>query len=298
MKNKVRIKYLTSKGWDKRWVALKKMLVEAGVDFEVETLISPAEEFEKNLNQVRTEDLDAIGFGYEYYSLVPKLLAQTTQEAIKAGVCSCLIKEKGGWWPRDCISEAFVRAISHEVKELDLNSRAFVAGAGGLGRLVAEALVKLGFKGITLTDQNEEKGRELLANLQKSLFQVDFRFIEHRHITTLAGVHSIAVNTTELVLENELLDELYFFNFLKAGGVVVDMTLVPTETPLIDEAKVWGARFLSGDCVTAYLDAFMVEKLCDFKLDIGRYREALKALADQESFDKTPFLKRFRDRGG
>jgi shikimate 5-dehydrogenase len=249
---------ITDRPWAQRWDVAKKLLGEAGVELNAEICEASKDNFESILKEKLASSAQLILFGPGFHSLAVKCLAQSTQMALLSGICSCLVKEKDGWWPRDYIAESMVRAISYEIKELDISSRALVAGVGGLGRFVVEALVKLGFEGITLTDQDVELGKESLEQLKRSMFQVDFRFISHQHITTLAGVHSIAINTTPLVLENELLDELYFFNFLKSGGVVADLILTPPETPLIDEAKLWGARFLSHpklhpNCVVEYL---------------------------------------------
>ena len=68
-----------------------------------------------------------------------------------------------------------------------------------------------------------------------------------------------------------------FFNFLKSQGAVVDLTLVPSQTPLILEAKQWGARaFVRRFFVAAACNILMIEKLTGKKLDPAKYLERLR----------------------
>jgi shikimate 5-dehydrogenase len=295
---KLKIIEITDIPWEQRWKALtEEAQTQLGVQITAETKIAQKENFLEILKQVLESDADIFCVSDNFSVDVLSLVQQTTHQATMAGACDFFVKEKGGWWPRVLLTESFMRTISHNLGQLDLDSYALVIGGTGFSKLVVGALVKLGYSKINIAEQSAEIGNALISEMSKRYYQVQFEFIPFQTVTTLPGVHSLVVNTSHLTLENVLLDELYFFNFLKSGGAVVDLNIIPPVTPLIEEARIWGARHLSGDYVLAQLDAQLLDQRLAKKMDIEKYRMALRANADAVPFDISPFLKRFRDRG-
>lgn len=297
MAAQVKLIHLTDKPWENRWAALiDAVRKNFGAELTATIKTTSLETLASDFQEVLRGDYDICRVSDSLSVEILKHLPQTTAETNHVGACGFLLKEKQMWWPRPLLAEAFTRCLSQDIHKLDLSSSALVAGASGSGKMIISSLVKQGFMKINLADRIETTGREMIAEMKKKYFQVAFEYIPFETITTLPGVHSLIVNTTPLVLENELLDELYFFNFLKTGGIVVDLTLLPPETPLLSEAKQWGARHLSGDYVVAHRDILMMESAKLGRLPFEEYRLALRSLAEAVPFDPGPFLKRFRDR--
>ncbi|MDZ4677882.1 MAG: hypothetical protein SGI74_10285 [Oligoflexia bacterium] len=289
---------ITDKPWEQRWKAFSETCsAECGVSIIAEIKTATKENFSEILGEVLVSDADIFCVSDLFSVEVLAKVKQTTHQATMAGACDFFIKEKGGWWPRVILMEAFSRTVSLNIGLLDLDASALIVGGTGTAKLIVGALTKIGFRKINIALESEAEGNALIAEMRKQYYQIKFEFIPFQTITTLPGVHSLVVNTTPLTIENALLDELYFFNFLKAGGVVVDVNLIPTVTPLIEESKIWGARHLSGDYISAQSDAYLLSQILDKKIDIEKYRTQLRANADAVPFDINPFLKRFRDRG-
>ena len=289
---------LTNQPWEHRWKALAESLQsELNINFEAEIKDVTAESLGDAVREVVNSKADVCRISDNFNSFALPELVQTTQEALTAGVCPLLIREKGQWWPRPLMEEAFKTCLTENFAQLDIASNALIAGSGPAGRQVIAAISKIGYSVINITDQDIQSSQKLVDAMKKRFFQIKFKVIPFQEITTLPGVHSLVVNTTPLILENELLDELYFFNFLKSQGAVVDLTLVPSHTPLMLEAEQWGARHLSGDFVAADCDVYMIEKLTGKKISKSKYREALRKNVDAAPFDAGPFLNRFRERG-
>jgi shikimate 5-dehydrogenase len=290
--------YFSEKPWADRWSVLKQILKEKfNVDLNAEIQQTDSEKFAGVLAEAMKTDAEIIRASDSLAPLVPRNIQVTTHEANFIGASGLLLREKGQWWTRPVLDEAFTRTISENVGQIDINSAALVAGAGGAARAVVSSLARMGFPTVNISDMSADAALELVFEMKRKYFKVHFTAIPYEQITTLPGIHSVMINTTWLAYENVLLDELYFFNFLKPGGVVVDLTLIPWKTPLISEAEKWGARHLSGDYFTAERDALMISKLRGIKIPVGEYRERLRALIDTVPFDSSPYLKRFRDRG-
>lgn len=298
MGKSLKIIELTCHSWDRRWTALTEICrVDFGIDLSVEVRVVHPGNLKEGIEEVLRSEAAACRISDDISVEIGPYLPRVTQKALFAGACPFLVRDKNEWWPRPLLEEAFIHCMTENFGQLDLDSFALVAGSGGGAKTVIAAIATLGYSTINVSDKIQDKAIQLVTEMKKKFFQINFQAVPFQAITTLPGVHSLVVNTTPLSLENDLLDELYFFNFLKSGGAVIDLTLIPSETPLIIEAKQWGARHLSGDYVFAERDALMIERLTGKKIQISKYRELLRKDVDAAPFDASPFLQRFRERG-
>ncbi|MEQ1879281.1 MAG: hypothetical protein ABL958_21780, partial [Bdellovibrionia bacterium] len=103
------------------------------------------------------------------------------------------------------------------------------------------------------------------------------------------GMHSLVVNTTPLVENNEIVRELQFYNFMKEGGAVIDMIMVPPVTPLLEEAEQIGAKIVRGFEIAAEVDAVWVKKAFGISIDLNAYSTALGQKMAEVPIDLTPF---------
>jgi shikimate 5-dehydrogenase len=200
----------------------------------------------------------------------------------------CLIFDQGEWWARSMLSEGLVRELA-SMKKLDISETAMIVGAGASCRAVIAALLKVGFKKFNITEKFEERGRLLMKDLKETYFGVDFRFTPQSSITQLPGVHSVVINTTPFTPNNDLLHELYYCNFLKPEGIVIDLTMIPFETPLIKAALQVGARVVHGCEVSTLVDAYWVKSSMKISLNHHDYEAKLKAACVQAPFDLSGF---------
>lgn len=292
----VKLLDLSQSPWDLRWNALKEILKKQNLELVTESVPSNLENLKSNYEKAVEEDYDILILDESLCDEIFKHVHFKTQETIHLGASNIFVKKDKKLWPTLFFEEALVQAVTTSFHELDLSAPALVAGAGAYSRFVVAALSKIGFKEISITDIDYQKCKKLCADLGNKFFNVKFKPYEFTAVNTLPGESSILINTTPLSLENKLLDELYFFNFLKSHGCVVDLTFVPPVTPLLSEAQTWGARLLSGDRIFALSDIFMFESLMKIKVPEEEYCRALSAQAASVNVDLAPYLKRFMDR--
>jgi len=294
---KITLFELTSLKWDQRWTALKEALIPHKIDLDFQFVeVSEKTQLESEFKRVMNLKPDIFIITNDWASEIMPLITHTNQEADLFGAADLFLKTDGVMWPRTLSDEAFIRSFTSHFKQIDLMAPALIAGIGPLTRFVVPALAHIGIKKISIADSDEEQGIKLIEQFKKKFFNIKFEFVKFETITTLPGVYALLVNTTALNLENHLLDELYFFNFLKNDGAVVDLTLIPPLTPLLTEAQEWGARLMSGETYYSQHDCLMIEKVTGIKLDEAKYCAALRTLANNVSFDLQPYLKRFLDR--
>lgn len=288
---------LTEKPWDARWKALSQFLLKHDVSLQTAIIEATPESLGEAVKNVLGSDAQLCRLSPRLSSFVFGHIPQKMEKSAKVGAADLLKKDKGGWWPQSCLVETFLKVLSQRIGLLDLTAPALVIGVDGAARQIVGALARTGFARVNVVEASAEAGPAFVREMKSQYFQVALEHIPFESITTLPGIHSLVVNTLPLEFENELLDEIYFFNFLRESGVVVDFNLIPSATPMIEEAKQLGARHLSGDFIAAEQDLHMIELALGRKFPVEEYRVALRAEADAVPYDIAPFLKRFRDRG-
>ena len=289
---------LTEAPWTERWQALaNELLSKHKIILKSEIRPTLKDNLRTKLEEVVASNCDICVVSQSLSQYVSENLSQVTHQSLQGGATDILIREQGGWWPRPTLEEAFLRSLSKYIGQIDFSSSALVFGTDGYSMMIVSALAKLGFSKINITDTSAQLGERAVSEMKRKYFKAEFNFIPVAEITTLPGIHSLFVNCVPLTIEEESTDELYFFNFMKSKGVVVDLNLVPSQTPLICEATQWGARHLSGEMILAVRDGLALERVLHKSFSVDPYTSALKSSVDAVPFDVSLILKRFRERG-
>lgn len=211
-------------------------------------------------------------------------------EKIKA-IDGLHLTPKNEYWPEILFKDALIEYLTIKVKNLDVSQKVFVVGACGMARAVIAALIKLGYSKINITSDNESGAEELIQDFKNIFFHVEFEFTKKNDVTILPGIHGIVVNTFSVLESDMALNEIYYFNFLKKGGLVVDLIDVPTDSPFTKIAKDIGAEVIAGYEFLAYYDLKWVEMITGQKLELEPYQALLKTNLEQVSYDKNKIQK-------
>jgi hypothetical protein len=215
-------------------------------------------------------------------------------DTLKA-IDSLMYHNDRGYWPEVFLKDAISEYLTLKVKNLDVSQRAFIVGSCGVARAAISALVKLGFSNINITAESDEEALALTKDFKEMYFNVQFDCTKRKDVTILPGAHGIVINTLSILDSNNFPTEIYYFNFLKKGGLAVDLVDVPPETPFTKIAKDIGAQFLSGFELMGYFDLKWVEKATGQKLELAPYLTLLKTKLEQVSYDKTKVEKILAD---
>lgn len=271
-----------------RYDTLSRFLNDNGVNNAVEYVECEQDQFSEVIDECRLKyDLIRIGSPHGV-SVFDKFDAQSS-EMMRLRSADCAIKEKGRW---RLMSSNYIglRRILHEVGSgLDIESSILVVGAGAGARVACSAFISAGFKKVNITNKFPEQAFQLIEELQSIYFGITFEFIPEERLVLLPGTNNVLVNTTPLIPSNDLLNELYYFNFLKSPGMVFDFTLIPIDTPLVLEGDAIGVRSVRGFEVSSWGDIAWVESAFGKKLDREEYCESLKAAAAAVEFNLEPF---------
>ena len=265
-----------------RYETLSRFMIENQFQNEVHFLTTNSDDFSKNLNEV-LKNFDGVRIGRGCGEMV--LSSIHTQAALvqKIKAADAVVKANGTWWLRANAVDGFFRILNQVGEKLDLESHVLVVGVGAAARVAVTSLFMLGFKNFSISNIDVGKATEAVKDLQKSHMGAHFKIVAKDRLISLPGLYGVLVNTTPLVAENPMLAELYYFNFFKTGGVAIDFSISPIETPLLRAAKDVGALCIYGYQISAITDMIWAEQVAGRAFAENVYLDLLReALDDSE----------------
>lgn len=261
---------------------LSQFLNEAGFENKVEFIETTPAGFEDALIKC-LEKYDAVRVGRGLGHFVVKQFNNVSAVVNNLQSADTLVHMSDKWWLRSSLFHGMQRCFGQVGNRFDIQSSALVVGAGPAARIACAVLIQVGFKRINISNKFVDQAKELIADLKKRFFDIEFNLIPKEQLITLAGVNGVLVNTTPNTPENDILTELFYLNFLKRPGVVLDFELSPSPTPLIAEAQEVGAHVVSGCELVSWSDQVWVEWCLSDQFDRLSYLKLLEKHFSQEN---------------
>jgi shikimate 5-dehydrogenase len=222
-----------------------KHLSDAGVpNSYIETKVD-VDKILESLEQAKTT-CQMIRIGPPYKSQLVDTIKQIDLETRMIGSVDTFLKDSNNkWWPKSIFYYGLTEVFINQQRSIHQDHQALIVGAGAAARAVAAVIAKMGYTKINLTSRYDEQGFLLLRQLKKIFFDIEFKYIPKDRLVLLPGTNNLVVNTTPFIPTNDLLVELYYLNFLRADGVLVDLTVVPHNTYLIQSGQQVGIKLVS-----------------------------------------------------
>lgn len=275
-----------------RFELLSKMMKEKGIAQDLACHEYPTTEFASQLLQAlknENKNLKCVRVSYPYGREILKPFTQLSRDVRRVQAADLILPTEQGWWLENTLAKGFNKCLAQMGNKLDISRPVFVAGSGLAASTAVDGLIKMGVKKIGFTGPNPEKFGSWLKHLQREYFDVQFEVTAPEKIIELHGTFGTLVNATPLVPGNQLVRELYFFNFLTSPALVVDFNLIPLESPLIAEARAIEIQTIDGFEIAASTDAVFLDLVFQVALDINSYRNQLQEIVRAIPFDPLPF---------
>lgn len=280
--------YLSAQPSKERFEALSEYLNQQGHENTLELIETDESRFLDDLKRVKQE-FDQIRLGSP---VVEKLFEDGMDFPSELGLlktADALLKEPDGrWWPRSFLREIFASRLN-ELAHVDVREAALIVGSGVSARAITGALIQLGYSRINFAEKFKQRVDPFVEVLGKNFFGHEILAIPPSMMTTIPGIHSIIVNTSPFIASNDLLMEMYYLNFLTHGGLVVDCTLFPVETPLLKAATKLKMQIIHGFELAALTDIQWAQNCLKTQLDGKHYGEFLKTRMENVPFDMSLF---------
>jgi hypothetical protein len=276
-----------------RYEVLQKFLVQNNIPNEFQFI----EADESNLSDKIQEAQKSNFFIRFEPGLWEMVSAHVVQNKIDLGtlkaIDALLLGVEKTYWPEIIFKAALIEYLTSTIKNLDVSQKALVIGADGLARATISSLVKMGFSNINITNDDLEVTKKLVDDFKEMYFHVKFEVTNRKDVTILPGVHGLVVSTYSVLENSEFLGEICYFNFLKKGGLVIDMVDFPLESPFLRIAEDIGAKVIHGFDIFSYYDLVWVQKVSGKVLDFNSYATLVKDHLQGVPYDKSKLQKIF-----
>lgn len=238
---------------------ISNLLTKHGFENTVEYLSPTPDEFDIVLEEAKkTYNFIRIGAPFGEQAAQDDVLS-TAMTLTLQSVDSMVYIDKN-WWPRCFLEKYFDHVIAEFVQNVDFHSRVLIIGVGAAARALVLPLIRSGFKKISFTDKYFERGQNLVWQLNKKIFNVDFEFIKREDISLLPGSTAIVINTTPDIPSNDLIKDLIFFNYLQKSGWVIDFNINKEVSSFIKQGQGAGVNLVPGYKVASIIDAWWVKE--------------------------------------
>lgn len=267
-----------------RFTALSEELRSAGLQNQIEFLQADASSFPQVLSEAQ-KSFHQIRVGGSLREHVLAQFERVPQSLRFLRAADAVCNESGVWWPRQFLSEGFLRTIASDIGQVDLTGSVLVVGSGADAWSVLASLVRVGFRRFSFADPDDERGQRFMAEAAKTFLNVQYQFVPRHMITQAPAIHSFAINTIQSKCDDGFLQELAFFNFLKTGGAWLDIRLRGFSRELENEALSVGAVIANAPRVFAFADSTWAESSLGVKINLDRYSDVLESHYRSEKSD-------------
>lgn len=169
----------------------------------------------------------------------------------------CIVKDgRGRWWCRSLVYHAISQCLLRRSKKIRTEGSVLIIGAGAAARAVLNSCSRLGFRSFKFTNRSMENAERLIAYFKKQSWNIDLEYVSPERLIHLPGEMSLVVNTTPISNSNSLVEDLYYFNYMRQDGLLIDFNLKPPVTKLLKEYL-----DIRGDVVFGYEIAAIVDSL-------------------------------------
>ncbi|MBX2989200.1 MAG: hypothetical protein KF802_15025 [Bdellovibrionaceae bacterium] len=170
-------------------------------------------------------------------------------------------RRQGVWEPELLAEESVRRVIMRQAHHLDLRESAYVAGSGVFLRVVGGVALGLGFRRVYLVGENEADLNEQARSLMKLYVGSEVQALPAHQLTVQTVGGSLLVNTLNLASRPELAADLAYFNFMRRGGLVMDLHGGPSEQLVLEEALRADLRIVPPHEFSGQSEYFFAERL-------------------------------------
>jgi hypothetical protein len=163
------------------------------------------------------------------------------------------------------LPQAIQASLAIQNIRIEFDGAGLIVGAVGLARAIAASLAKLGLKRIFIVDPDDQATKNLVASLSRRLVGIQFEALSRARLTQIPAEASVAVNLVEFfddsILEESILEDVSYMNFLRPGGVWIDWTGASGDRGFADEIANAGVQVFDPLNIRRRRDALLVSKL-------------------------------------
>jgi shikimate 5-dehydrogenase len=269
----LKIVELTTKSEKARFDFLSSFLKSQGVDNQWESIPVTHETVVDILKDSMTK-FDQIIIDMEFGEEIRRNLIDLSTKHYFSPASDCLFYDKHHWLPRSYLEETFIETLNKNSEPFDIQANALIIGCGPLARVAITSFQKVGYTKFSVCDKNKEAAEAFFKDFSKRNFNLEFKYVSQDELAYLPGASSLMVNTLSAEDSSDLLNDLFYFNYLNKYAVVLDLNMYPLESPLLTQARDLGIRYIESYKFYVLRDFAWLQAISGKKLEWNGFEEA------------------------
>jgi len=222
---------------------------EMGIDAQFGIFEIPQNEFASFMEHVKHDPIYGLSVSSPYKRDVMEYLSEINEDAEKIGAVNTIVNKSGNLYGYNVDYIGINKALEEASGDLE-GKKVIIVGAGGAARAAVYGLLKAGAQ-VSIYNRTTEAAKEL-ASVFSTMFGVNI--VSGGLSDMLDADGDILVQTTSIWISNPgaTLEGLLPPDYLKKFEVVMDIVYKPLVTPLIEAAKSFGIKAVTGDKMFLY----------------------------------------------
>ncbi len=238
---------------------IEKFLKEKNV--AIERINFPAEQAKDLLVESREKKFDAYRLSYEMSQLILEKWQTQPAQVQLLGCCDTFLYEEKNYWPRVMLYESLREAIVSRITGYDIKEASYVICDDLKGRVLVSLLLSLGHRRVYLVGEDEDFVQAEVNFLKRFHVGTEILALSSHQLTLQTTKAAIMISTIKYADEHPILDDLVYFNFMKAGGVVLDLNFEKPKSLLLEEAERASLQTLPPTYLSAFYDFSLIQKI-------------------------------------
>lgn len=189
-------------------------------------------------------------------------------------VADAFFPVNGRWWPTLLVVDAVKSLIIKRAKALEINDTAYVIGSGPLALSMATIVLGLGYSKLKMVSDSLGESEADIAKLKRYYLGVQIQHVDAAVLTAENSPSSCLMIAQDLQDNPTLLTDISYFNYMKRGGLVIDLNLGQGTSVILEEAARAELKVLGAVDIYSFLNVEFVNRLgLGDKLDMKKFEE-------------------------
>lgn len=247
---------------------LKEFCLPLGVDFEIEHVDFTDEEMNPEDFARKVQGASAVRMNLEFSSLLIANTPALPAQVRFLEVADVFFMSNGRWWPSVLVVDAVKALIIKRARSLEIRDVAYVVGAGPLAVCMASILLGLGYSRIKMVSEDGKQTLQDITKLSRHFLKAEISYVDAAVLTAEDTPASCLIIAQDLHENGNLLTDISYFNFMKRGGLVIDLNLSQGSSVILEEAaraelKVLSAAEIYNLMNLEFLKGLSLDSFCD-----------------------------------
>lgn len=205
-------------------------------------------------------EIKSVRFAEIYFDGIMAGLNLHSPDMINTGSADCLIRERSGWWSMSLLRKALIWGAGQYGK-VDIRKSALFCGDSRSVGAIMSMFVHVGYSDIYWYSGSDSVRETDLVAFRKNHFGARIHPLSTEDFRMMGPVCSMVVLKTMETPSKALVEEMNYFNYLSAGGVLFDANWEIISETFDQQVVGQDFHFINSKTMRNWLDQTWVEAL-------------------------------------